>query len=79
MEKLSQKNNRPLKSVSEAALLVLQDWHWPGNVRELENVVEKAVVLSRTEKSRFKIYHCRFGKIFQQEIMFDLPLEHLCM
>ena len=50
MERLSQKNNRPLKTVSESAFLVLQDWHWPGNVRELENVVERAVVLSRTQE-----------------------------
>jgi DNA-binding NtrC family response regulator len=26
---------------------VLQHYHWPGNVRELENVIERAVVLSK--------------------------------
>jgi DNA-binding NtrC family response regulator len=26
------------------------DYAWPGNVRELENVIERAVVLSTTEK-----------------------------
>ena len=26
---------------------MLQQWHWPGNVRELENVIERAVILSR--------------------------------
>ena len=25
----------------------LVEYHWPGNVRELENVIERAVILSR--------------------------------
>jgi len=25
----------------------LERWHWPGNVRELENLIERAVILSR--------------------------------
>jgi two-component system response regulator AtoC len=34
-------------SVTDRALRCLQVYAWPGNVRELENVVERAVVLSR--------------------------------
>ncbi|HET7701285.1 MAG TPA: sigma-54 dependent transcriptional regulator [Candidatus Limnocylindria bacterium] len=34
-------------SISEEALKRLGEYDWPGNVRELENVVERAVVLSR--------------------------------
>jgi DNA-binding NtrC family response regulator len=29
---------------------MLMDYAWPGNVRELENVIERAVTLSRGEK-----------------------------
>jgi len=29
---------------------LLMDYDWPGNVRELENVVERSVVLSTTER-----------------------------
>jgi len=25
----------------------LERWHWPGNVRELENLIERAVILTR--------------------------------
>ena len=34
-------------AISEEALRRLMEYNWPGNVRELENVVERAVVLSR--------------------------------
>jgi two-component system response regulator HydG len=43
------KNGKPKLSISRAALDVLLDYPWPGNVRELENVIERAVVLSRTD------------------------------
>jgi DNA-binding NtrC family response regulator len=39
-----------VKGVTEAALAMLIDYTWPGNVRELENVIERAVTLSRGEK-----------------------------
>jgi transcriptional regulator with GAF, ATPase, and Fis domain len=35
--------------ITEAALRLLEDHPWPGNVRELENVIERAVVLCRTD------------------------------
>ncbi len=35
---------------SEEALQCLQRYHWPGNVRELENVVERAVVLTKSRQ-----------------------------
>src|SRR5207248_4332700 len=34
-------------TISEEALKRLMEYDWPGNVRELENVIERAVVLSR--------------------------------
>src|SRR5205814_309856 len=34
-------------TISEEALKRLVEYDWPGNVRELENVIERAVVLSR--------------------------------
>jgi len=34
-------------TLSAAALAYLQAYAWPGNVRELENVIERALVLSR--------------------------------
>lgn len=47
LEVYCRKNNKPLMSVDAAAMQRLLAYDWPGNVRELENVVERAVVLSR--------------------------------
>jgi len=37
---------RPLMSISNEALEILEAYRWPGNVRELENVVERIVALT---------------------------------
>ncbi len=34
-------------SVTQRALHALQEYAWPGNIRELENILERAIVLSR--------------------------------
>jgi two-component system, NtrC family, response regulator AtoC len=39
--------NSPAARISEAAVERLRLYDWPGNVRELENVIQRAVVLSR--------------------------------
>ena len=43
------KNGRPRLHPTRGALDRLLDYSWPGNVRELENVIERAVVLSRSD------------------------------
>jgi DNA-binding NtrC family response regulator len=45
-----QKLKRPGLSLSPGALEALDRYHWPGNIRELENLLERAVVLSRGDQ-----------------------------
>lgn len=40
---------KPMKGFSEEAILQMQAYRWPGNVRELQNVVERAILLSRSD------------------------------
>ncbi len=47
LRRLAAKNAKAIAGFTEEAMDVLQRYAWPGNVRELENVVERAVVLSR--------------------------------
>jgi two-component system response regulator HydG len=42
------KNAKAITGFTEEALDLLQTYAWPGNVRELENVIERAVVLTRS-------------------------------
>ncbi len=36
-----------IETVPQTAMVTLRAYSWPGNVRELENVIERAVILSR--------------------------------
>jgi DNA-binding NtrC family response regulator len=40
----------PPISIDEEAIAMLRAYPWPGNVRELRNALERAVILSRSEK-----------------------------
>jgi len=44
-----QKNARDTMTIAQPALDQLMAYDWPGNVRELENVIERAVVLTRED------------------------------
>ena len=43
-------NHKNLDGFTESALLALRSYSWPGNVRELRNVLERAVILSKTDR-----------------------------
>ena len=37
--------NKPLRGVSDPAMLQLRSYPWPGNVRELENTIRRAILM----------------------------------
>jgi two-component system response regulator AtoC len=41
---------RPTPTLSPEALSALQAYPWPGNIRELENLIERTVVMGRSER-----------------------------
>jgi two-component system, NtrC family, response regulator AlgB len=43
-------NHRQLIGFTEHALQCLSNYSWPGNVREFRNVIERAVILCKTER-----------------------------
>ncbi len=49
LKKFCEREEVPLKKLSEKALARLQSYHWPGNVRELENLIERLVILTEGE------------------------------
>ncbi len=48
IKKYTERDNKKINGISQEALRLLQTYNWPGNVRELENVIERAVLLSKT-------------------------------
>lgn len=49
LRRLGNKNNKIIRTVTPAFLDALSGYDWPGNVRELENVLERALILSRAD------------------------------
>ncbi len=49
LEKFVRKIGKDIKGFDTSAAEALTVYSWPGNVRELENVIERAVILSRSE------------------------------
>jgi formate hydrogenlyase transcriptional activator len=46
-QKYARRTKKRIDTIPAATLDTLSRWPWPGNVRELENVIERAVILSR--------------------------------
>ena len=52
-QKYARRMEKQIDSIPAAALKKLTAWHWPGNIRELENLVERAVILTRGNALQF--------------------------
>jgi formate hydrogenlyase transcriptional activator len=46
-QRFAKRLRRSIESVSRESMDLLCRWSWPGNIRELQNVIERAVILSR--------------------------------
>ena len=47
IQKFSQSTGKAVRGADAAAIAELQSYPWPGNVRELENVIERAMILTK--------------------------------
>ncbi|HEX4996975.1 MAG TPA: sigma-54 dependent transcriptional regulator [Terriglobia bacterium] len=45
----NRKHNLQIEGISEETAALLMAYPWPGNVRELRNIIERAVVIARSE------------------------------
>ncbi|HUA60445.1 MAG TPA: sigma 54-interacting transcriptional regulator [Verrucomicrobiae bacterium] len=47
VEQFSRRNQRSIDTIPSDTMDALVRYHWPGNIRELQNVIERAVIVSR--------------------------------
>ncbi len=47
VQEAARKLNKTIDGIPSDTMAALTDYQWPGNIRELENVIERAVILSR--------------------------------
>lgn len=55
LELTARKLNHPKPKLSQANMNQLQTYDWPGNVRELQNLIERAVITSQSNKLHFDL------------------------
>lgn len=65
IRKVSERENRSSVEINEEAMLALMNYNWPGNVRELENIIERAVILSRGQ--RIELHHIASFLVLEEE------------
>jgi len=49
IEKVCEDSGKPVRGFTDQAMAALQRFRWPGNVRELQNVIERAVLLGKSD------------------------------
>jgi DNA-binding NtrC family response regulator len=50
LERLNQRYQKTIRSVSAPVMSAFEQYTWPGNIRELENLIERAFILEKTEE-----------------------------
>lgn len=49
LQKSAERYRKKITSIEKEAINILENYYWPGNVRELENIIERAVALTKDE------------------------------
>jgi len=54
LRQLNNKLNKNIQGISKQSLTKLASYHWPGNIRELQNILEREVILSKSNTLRIQ-------------------------
>jgi two-component system response regulator HydG len=71
--RLAAARGEPAKTLSSAALAIIQGYAWPGNVRELENALERAVVLTAGKTIEPDALPARITQAKSEPLVADRP------
>jgi formate hydrogenlyase transcriptional activator len=78
VQQFTKRNNRVINSVPSETMEALVRYHWPGNIRELQNVIERAVIISKSPVLNVALGALKSDRIQKlREIVPNVPpLEH---
>jgi DNA-binding NtrC family response regulator len=54
LQEVCEESGKPVRGFTDEALAALLGYSWPGNVRELQNVIERAVLLGKSDTIRLE-------------------------
>jgi transcriptional regulator with GAF, ATPase, and Fis domain len=77
VERLAARHAKPPLHVPVDVMRALQRHEWPGNVRELENVLERAVILSRGGALRLDGRELSTGPDQASDALVDVERSHI--
>ncbi len=54
LQQVREESGKAVRGITDEAMAALQGYRWPGNVRELQNVIERAVLLGKSDMIRLE-------------------------
>ncbi len=77
-QKYARRMNKRVESISTNTMEALVAYAWPGNVRELENLIERAVILTRGTSLEIPLAELRVAPDGAQPItLVDAERDHI--
>jgi len=70
LKKFNALYNKKIDKIDDDALTALEEYHWPGNIRELENLLERTVVLNKSNAITVKEFPDKISKRQNQAFEF---------
>ncbi len=80
MNKYSGRIGKKVDKVSQKVIDILMQYNWPGNVRELENIIERAVIISRGDTLELGDWIPAKNKLFSHpkpETLAEIEKDHI--
>ena len=71
------KYQKNVRTISEAAMKVLQKYNWPGNVRELQHAIERAVIMCNSQVLNPEDFFFNTGSVRTEDANVTLEDYHL--
>ena len=75
--RFSKKMGKQIEDISQKTMDALVSYSWPGNIRELENVIERAIVLSKGKTLHIKVPQNSMITVENMKTMEDMERDYI--